>query len=95
MIAKIGVRQYLGSRVSGGHPTQSSNSHPTVVFHNPTNPIELDLLYRMTVHNYKNKTMLSIIIMQWTLVRSNLNEEIDAFVLPVEYWLLILYLNNQ
>jgi len=27
MIAKIGVRkQHLGSRVSGGHPTQSSNS---------------------------------------------------------------------
>ena len=89
----MGHGKILEVGLVGGLP----NSHPTVVFQNPTNPIKLDL-YRMTVHNsnnrYYNLNYYDYAV-DSCLFRSDLNEEIDAFVLHVEHWFLKFYINIQ
>ena len=51
----------------------------------------------MTEHNYNNRNYALNYdsAVESYLIRFELNEVIDAFILLLEYWLLIFYFNNQ
>ena len=69
---KLGYGNTLKVGLGGAFP----HSNPTVVFHDPTNPIKLDLLHRIPVHNSNNR-LCSQSICSRRFLRSDLNEDVD------------------